>query len=137
MIRKGKGRICVDCTNVPDNKGSPNHFIPSPNLANADECPPVFYGADLPSYLLCLWHMRIVKPHEDILQQCDDTDAAFRRIIYHPDLVVTFAYVFSKFLIVLVGQVFGSRSASSYFSLTSNIRNYTASTQDLVVTNKP
>ena len=80
--------------------------------------------------------MRIAKPHEDILQHCDDIDAAFRRIIYHPDLAVTFAYVFSKFLNVPVGQVVGICSSPSYFSLISDIRSYTVSTQDLVVPNE-
>jgi hypothetical protein len=43
-MRKGKGRICVDCTNGPNEAGSANTGIPTPyDVANADECPPVFY----------------------------------------------------------------------------------------------
>jgi hypothetical protein len=38
---KGKGRICVDCTNGTDPIGSPNNFIPKLSASNADECPPV------------------------------------------------------------------------------------------------
>jgi hypothetical protein len=47
---KGKGRICVDCTNGangPDNPGSANTHIPKPSPANPDECPPVFYATAL------------------------------------------------------------------------------------------
>jgi hypothetical protein len=39
-IRKGKGRICVDCTNGPKPEGSANTSIPKPSAGNADECPP-------------------------------------------------------------------------------------------------
>jgi hypothetical protein len=49
-LRKGKGRICVDCTNGPDGPdtpGSANTWIPSPSPDNANECPPVFYMSTL------------------------------------------------------------------------------------------
>jgi hypothetical protein len=39
-IRKGKGRICVDCRNGPKPEGSANTSIPKPSAGNADECPP-------------------------------------------------------------------------------------------------
>ncbi len=43
--QKGKGRICVDCTNGPDGPdtpGSANTHIPKPSAQHADECPPSF-----------------------------------------------------------------------------------------------
>ena len=130
-IRKGKGRICVDCTNGPDPIGSPNHSIPKPSPANADACPPVYYGNSFTRFLLMIWSMRLAKPLVDILLHCDDLEAAFRRVLYHPDMAVVFAYIFLDFLIIPVGQVFGSRSAPSYFSLMSDIRAEVASTVDL------
>ncbi len=130
-IRKSKGRICVDCTNGPDPIGSPNHSIPKPSAANADACPPVYYGKAFNRFLLQIWCMRQAEPLLDILLHCDDLDAAFRRVLYHPDLAVVFAYIFLDFLIIPVGQVFGSRSAPSYFSLMSDIRAEVASTTDL------
>ena len=131
-VRKGKGRICVDCTNGPHpSSGAPNSFIPKPSAINADACPPVYYSDALQRHLVRLWRMRMTRPEEDILQHCDDLDSAFRRILYHPDLALVFAYVFTDFLIIPVGQVFGSRSAPSYFSLTSDIRAYVATTRDL------
>jgi hypothetical protein len=42
-MNTGKGHICVDCTNIPDLAGSANTSIPEPNVANTDECSPVFY----------------------------------------------------------------------------------------------
>lgn len=75
--------------------------------------------------------MRLTHPTETILQHADDIDSAYRRILYHPDMAVACAYVLGRYLIVPVGQVFGSRNAPSYFCLTSDLRAYIASTQDL------
>ena len=55
--------------------------------------------------------MRQAEPLQDILLHCDDLEAAFRRVLYHPDMAVVFAYIFLDFLIIPVDQVFGSRSA--------------------------
>jgi hypothetical protein len=59
-------------------------------------------------------------------------DAAFRQVLYHPELAIVFAYVFSKYVLIPVGQVFGLGSAPSYFSLLSNIRAYVATCADLI-----
>ena len=131
-VRKGKGRICVDCTKSgADEIGSINTYIGKPGIASADECPPVYYGDAFMRFLIVVWRMRLTAPLRDILLHCDDIDAAFRRILYHPDLAIAFAYVFLDYLIVPVGQVFGSRSAPSFFSLTSDIRAFVASTHDI------
>jgi hypothetical protein len=131
-IRKGKGRICVDCTNGPDIEGSANTSIPKPSADNADECPPVFYQHSLARHIRRLWRTRITHPTEEILQHCDDIEAAFRRVLYHPDLAVAFAYVFGDYLIIPVGQVFGSRSAPSFFSLLADLRAAIANSHDLL-----
>jgi hypothetical protein len=81
--------------------------------------------------------MRLAMPCTDILMHCDDLDAAFRRVLCHPDMAVVFAYVFLDYFIVPVGQVFGSRSAPSYFSLLSDIRADVASSVDLVASTEP
>jgi hypothetical protein len=130
-VRKAKGRICVDCTNGPDPIGSPNNFIKKPSVANADECPPVYYGKSFICLLCLVWSMRECMPLLDILLHTDDLDAAFRRVIYHPDLAVVFANILLDYLIIPVGQVFGSRSAPSYFSLLSNLWAEVASTVQL------
>jgi hypothetical protein len=134
-IRKGKGRICIDCTNGPDGAdttSSANTFIPRPKAGDTDACPPVFYATAFMRHLQHLWRMRITFPIADILQHCDDIDAAFRRVLYTPELAIAFAYVFTEFLMIPVGQVFGSRSAPSYFSLLSDIRAFVATCGDLI-----
>lgn len=131
VIQKGKGRICVDCTYAgPDEAASINSSIEKPSVADPDACPPIFYGTAWTRFLTTLWRMRLTRPHEDILCHCDDIDAAFRRILYHPDLAPAFAYVLRQYLIIPVGQVFGSRSAPSFFSLTSDVRAFLASVHD-------
>ena len=47
-------------------------------------------------------------------------------------MAILFAYVFGDFLIIPVGQVFGSRSAPSFFSLELDIRTNLATTGSLV-----
>jgi hypothetical protein len=134
-VRKGKGRICIDCTNGPDGadtNSSANTFIPGPKANDADACPPVYYATALHRHLRQLWRTRITFPIADILQHCDDIDAAFRRILYTPELAIVFAYIFGAFLLIPVGQVFGSRSAPSYFSLMSDIRAFVATCADLI-----
>jgi hypothetical protein len=82
-------------------------------------------------FLIVVWRMRLTAPLRDILLHGDDIDAAFRRILYHPDLAITFAFVFLEYVIVPVGQVFGSCSAPSFFSLTSDIRAFVESTHNI------
>ncbi len=123
-LRKGKGRICIDCTNGPDGadtSSSANTFIPRPKDGHTDACPPVFYATAFLRHLQHLWRMRITFPVADILQHCNDIDAAFRRVLYTPELAIAFAYVFKGFVLIPVGQVFKLRSSSSYFSLLSDI----------------
>ena len=66
--------------------------------------------------------MRITKPTSPILVHADDIEAALRRVLYHPDVAVAFAYVFSDHLIVPVGQVFGSRNAPSFYCVLADLR---------------
>jgi hypothetical protein len=132
---KGKGRICVDGTggpDGPDTEGSCNTHIPKPSIENPDECPPVYYSTALMRFLTAIWRYRITHPESDLLLHADDLDSAFRRILYSPEMAILFAYVFGNFLIIPVGQVFGSRSAPSFFSLESDIRADLATTGTLV-----
>jgi hypothetical protein len=115
-----------------DTLSSANTFIPSPKAGDLDACPPVYYATAFLWHLTHLWRFRITFPVADILQHCDDVDSIFRRVLYPPDLAIAFAYVFRAFLLIPVGQVFGSRSAPSYFSLLSNIRAFMATCADLI-----
>jgi hypothetical protein len=82
---------------------------------------PVYYATAFMRHLQHLWCMRISFPIADILQHCHNIDAAFPQVLYTPELAIAFAYVFGLFLLIPIGQVFGSRSAPSYFYLLSNI----------------
>jgi hypothetical protein len=68
-------------------------------------------------FLIAIWHLHITHPGSDILLHADDVKSAFRRILYSPEMAVLFAYVFGPFLIIPVGQVFGSRSAPLFLVL--------------------
>ena len=61
-----------------------------------------------------LYRMQQSETNKPILQHADDIDSAFCQLIYNPELAAAFAYVFNKYIIIPVGQVFGSRSAPSF-----------------------
>lgn len=128
---KGKGRICIDCTNGPDPAGSVNTQIPKPGTPERiDECPPVWYQFAFKRLLRRIYRLRQSRPGSRIMVHADDVEAAFRRVLYHPDIAPAFAYVFDKFLICPVGQVFGSRSAPSYYCLLADVRQALATMAD-------
>jgi len=119
---KGKGRICIDCSNGPNEWGSVNTYIPRPKDDIELECPPVYYQEAFRRFLRHILRMRITKPQMEILVHADDVEAAFRRVLYHPDAAIAFAYVYRDFVIVPVGQVFGSRNAPSFYCLFADVR---------------
>lgn len=125
IVRKGKGRICVDCSSALDIKddGAPNAQIPRPStLGREDENPTVYFASALRRHLEWIWNLRISHPSEDILQYGDDIHAAFRHVLYHPDMAIVFAYVFMQFLIIPVGAIFGARNSPSYWCILAEIR---------------
>ena len=129
-IRKGKGRLCVDPSSLigEDDDGAANLSIPSPGTpGREDECPAIYYSTALHRHLTQVWNLRITHPHEDILQFVDDIQAAFHRILYHPDAMVVFAAVFCEFLLFPIGTIFGARNSPSFFTLLSEVRSHVAS----------
>jgi hypothetical protein len=129
-VRKLKGRLCVDPSSTisGDDDGAANARIPKPGLpGHEDECPPIFYSTALMRHLTWIWRLRLMLPREDILQYVDDIQAAFHRILYHPDAGIIFAAVFCEFLIVPIGTIFGARNSPSFFTLLSELRAHVAS----------
>jgi len=131
VFKKGKGRICIDCTNGPDKRGSVNTYIPKPVNSKKPpknmkldfwECPPTHFKFAFKRVLRRILRMRITYPKEPILGHVDDVDAAFRRILYHPDVAIAFGYVFGQFLIIPISQVFGSRSSPTHYGLLADVR---------------
>jgi hypothetical protein len=129
LVRKNKGRLIIDASSplAPDDTGAPNTHIPPTGAAARElENPPVFYGNALKRHLTAIWNMRISYPTAELLQHTDDIDAAFRRILYHPVLAPVFSYVFEEFCMVPVGNIFGSRSAPSWFTIIAEMRAHMA-----------
>jgi hypothetical protein len=136
-VRKGKGHICINCANGPNGPGtnsSTNTYIPRPKDNDMDLCPLVYCATAFLRHLQHLWQTPIKFLLADILQHCDNIDATFSRVLYNPELAKVFAYVFGLFLLILVGQAFGTGLlALSYFSLMSEIRIYVSTSADLIV----
>jgi len=137
-IRHDKGRLCIDPTSrLKSPNGAPNASIPKPKEGRQDECPSVFYATAFIRYLIGLWDLRISHPTADILQHCDDLDAAFHRILYHPDMAILFASVFQDYLIIPVGAIFGAVNSPSFFSCMSELRAHLASFGHLLNQGQP
>ena len=128
VVRRGKGRIVIDPSTPlsPSDTGAANAAIPEPAVDSL-ECPQVYYGNALLRHWQHIWNMRISFPTEDILLYKDDIEAAFHRIHYNPVAAIAFAYVFSEFLVIPVGMIFGARNSPSYFCVTSELRAHVAS----------
>ena len=94
----------------------------------------VYYATAMIRFFVLIWRLQITFPDLDILLYVDGIEAAFRRILYSPEMAILFAYVFGKFLIIPVGQVFGSRLAPSFFSMASDIHADLATTGNLTDT---
>ncbi|CAJ1968746.1 unnamed protein product [Cylindrotheca closterium] len=80
VFDKGKGRICIDCSNGPNLFGSINLYIPSPKDAipgEEDECPAVYYQYAFDRFLHQILRMRITCPNDPIMVHADDIEAAF------------------------------------------------------------
>ena len=131
--RKGKGRLCVDPSSKisPNDDGAANDSIPPPGTeGREDECPAIYYSTAFHRHLTRIWELRIQYPQDDILQYVDDIQAAFHRVIYHPDAMKAFASVVQEFLVLPVGSIFGARNSPSDFTILSELRSHAASNQN-------
>jgi len=133
VVRKGKGRLVIDSSAKldPDDSGAVNEKIPKPGTEHRErENPKVYFGSALMHHLQHVYNLRINFPLEDILQHTDDIDSAFRRMLYHPDLATAFAYVFMEYVIIPVGQIFGSRNSPAFWCAPAEIRAHMGATLD-------
>ena len=133
VVRKGKGRIIIDASTrlKPGDTGSANDNIPKAGTeGNERENPPVHYGTATQRIFETIWNLRLDHPREDILQHGDDIDAAFRRLLYHPDLAIAFAAIFCEFLMIPVGMIFGARNSPSWWCIPAELRAHMAATLD-------
>lgn len=125
VVRKGKGRLIIDASTTlhEDDTGAVNSQIPKPGTPDrAQENPAVFYGSALVRHLIHIYNLRLQFPNDDILQHTDDIDSAFRRVLYHPDLAIAFAYVFMELLLMPIGMIFGGKNSPSFWSVPAEVR---------------
>ena len=133
VLKRGKGRIVIDSSTAmhDDDISSPNSQIPAPGMSTYRTNPPVHYASAWSRFLAHIFRLRTNWPEEDILMHVDDIEAAFRRVLYHPDLAAVFASVFMEFLVIPVGMIFGSRSSPSFYCILSELRSHVASVASL------
>ena len=85
--------------------------------------PKFFYGDANRRICQRIYNLRLKSPDEEIIIYKDDIVAAFRHGKYHPDIAVTYAYVFGSFLIIPIGGIFGPRDTpGGWFCMTSELR---------------
>jgi hypothetical protein len=109
------GRLCIDPSTILDSEGDAAG-TPDDGAANVqlprtgaedkeDKNPPVYYN------------LRVDHPAEDICLSADDITAAFRRILYHPDMAILWATVFQEFLVIPCGMIFGGGNSPSFYMI--------------------
>ena len=133
IVQKGKGRLIMDASTRlhHGDSGAPNDGIPKAGATGRErENPPVYYGNAMNRILTTIWNQRLDHPREDILLHADDIDAAFRRVLYHPDLAIVFAAVFEEYLITPVGTIFGARNSPSWWCIPAELRAHAGATRD-------
>jgi hypothetical protein len=64
--------------------------------------PAVYYGKALLLHWVYSWRLRQQYPDRDLFIYKDDINAAFRRILYHPDIAPVFATVLQHMLCIPV-----------------------------------
>jgi hypothetical protein len=100
----------------PLDTGAINDHIPK------HMCPEVYYQTTFIRALTRTHNLRILYPHEDIIQYRDDMVKAFKRNRYNPDASCAHAFAFNDFLIIPIGLVFGARDSPGLFCQVSEIR---------------
>ena len=122
--RKGKN----DRKSTGDD-GAPNSQIPNTGKPGEEDTnPKVYYATVLLRMLTWIWRMHIQHPDEDILLSLDDIAAAFHRILYHLAIAPAFAMVFSEYLIVATGLVFGAKNSPSIYMIPAELRAHISAT---------
>jgi hypothetical protein len=123
-MQKQKFRIIVDPTNAifeGDIRNS-NTQMPKPGVDH-HRTPAVYYVKALLRHLVYIWHLRQWHLDRNLLLYKDDINAAFRQILYHPDIAPTFATVFQHMFCIPIGPIFGTGFSPSFLCNTPINRN--------------
>ena len=106
-----------DAAGTPDD-GAANEQLPRKGAEDReDKSPPVYYGTAFLRFLIWIYNLRVDHQAEDIYLSADNITAAFRRILYHPDMAILWATVFQEFLVIPCGMIFGGRNSPSFYMI--------------------
>ena len=122
VTRKEKGRIVYDASaRIPDDTdtGALNNAM---SKHDPIQCPPTYYASAQMRHWAHIWNLRVTHPREEIVLYKDDINAAFHRARYHPDAAAAHSYVWSWWLVIHIGLVFGTRSSPGWFTTLSELR---------------
>ena len=77
-------------------------------MLNRDDKPEVVYGDAFMRYITQIWNLRISYPNEELYLFDDGVKGALRHLKYYPDVAGGFAFSISNYLMIPIGQTFGS-----------------------------
>ena len=64
--------------------------------------------------LTAIYNLRIDNPVDEICLSADNITAAFRCLLYHPDMAVLWATVFQEFWVIPWCMIFGGKNSLSF-----------------------
>ena len=77
-------------------------------MFNRDDEHEVVYGDAFMRHLTKIWNLRISYPIEELYLFDDDVKGTFLHSKYHPDVAGVFSFSISNYLMIPMGQTFGS-----------------------------
>jgi hypothetical protein len=92
---------------LPDTGRPEKPGLPDENLL-------VYYGTALTRFLIWIYNLRIDNPVDEICLSADNITAAFRCLLYHPDMAVLWATVFQEFWVIPWCMIFGGKNSLSF-----------------------
>jgi hypothetical protein len=107
VVQKGKLHIIVDPPNTISEEDTGNTNAQMTKLGVDLHCnPAVYYDKALLRHLPFIWLLRKWHTDRDILLYKDETNAAFRRIMYHLEIASTFINVLLHMLCIPICLIF-------------------------------
>jgi hypothetical protein len=123
IMQKQKLWIIVDTANAifDGDTGNANAQMPKPGVDHQRK-QAVYYGKSLLCHWVYIWRLRQIHLDRDLLLHKENINAAFSRILYHPDIAPAFATVLQHMFCIPIGLIFGAGVSPSFFCNTSETR---------------
>ena len=122
VTRKDKGRIVYDASAHISDDNDTGALNDAMSKHDPVQCPTTYYATAQQRHWSHIWNLRITHPQEEIVLYKDDINAAFHRARYHPDAAAAHSYVWTHWLVIHIGLVFGTRSSPGWFTTLSELR---------------